>query len=114
MRLSISGPLMLAGAGSQSSRPLKNGGGFGGYARVSDLKFNPDVESCTSDASKRQEVGKAWRCPAKGGTADPRWPYRFPWRRQGKSKKLAVFVLNKRNRQFEFIPLRHPVLNVVD
>jgi hypothetical protein len=28
MRLSISGPLMLAGAGSQPSTPLKNAGGF--------------------------------------------------------------------------------------
>jgi hypothetical protein len=33
---------------------------------------------------------------------------------KGKSKKLAVFVLNKRNRQFEFIPLRQPGMNVVD
>ena len=28
MRLSISGPSMLAGAGSQPSTPLKNAGGF--------------------------------------------------------------------------------------
>jgi hypothetical protein len=38
-----------------------------------------------------------------------RLPRRGSLAEKGKSKKLAVFVLNKRNRQFESIPLHHTV-----
>jgi hypothetical protein len=65
-------------------------------------------------AQSKPEEGRMAGCSAKSGTADPRWPPWYSLAEKVKSKKVAVFVLNKRNRQFEFTPLRESVLNVVD
>jgi hypothetical protein len=61
-------------------------------------------------ASKRKRIGKGWRdvrLKARPLTlAGPPWD---SLAEKGKSK-VAVLVLNKWNRQFEFTPLRHRVL----